>query len=231
MSTSGDTTFNLQSSEIVAKAFSILGVGSEGENLSARQLEDGKDSLNLLVKTWGARPHLWTRTERSVTLVQGQAAYTLTPRAMRVLEVRRKVTASGYETPLGEWSRDEYISQPNKLVESIPVSFYFDPQTTASTLYIWPTPSAATATDMTLKLTYLRRMDDFDNTNDDADLPQEWLQALVWNLANDLEPEYPVNDPRLAAKIENRAAMLLGQLSAWDDEPASLYVQPDRLWR
>ena len=35
MGTSGDTTFNLQSSEIVAKAFSILGVGSEGENLSA----------------------------------------------------------------------------------------------------------------------------------------------------------------------------------------------------
>ena len=104
------------------------------------------------------------------------------------------------ETPLGEWSRDEYISQPNKLVEPIPVSFYFDPQTTASTLYIWPTPSAATATDMTLKLTYLRRMDDFDNTNDDADLPQEWLQALVWNLANDLEPEYPVNDPALPRK-------------------------------
>ena len=228
MTTSGSIDFNLTATQIISKAFSILGVAAEGESLSTRQYDDGLASLNLLIKTWGARPHLWTMTERSVALVEGQAAYTLTPKPMRVIEARRKVTSSGFETPLSEWSRDEYMAQPNKEAESIPVAFYYNPQTTSGTLYIWPTPSSATAADMTVKLTYLRRMDDMDSASNDADLPQEWLQPLVWNLANDLEPEYPVNDPRLAAKIEQRARQLLADLSSWDDEPASLFIQPDR---
>jgi hypothetical protein len=56
-------------------------------------------------------------------------------------------------------------------------------------------------------------------SNDDLDMPQEWLQAIVWNLANDLETEYPVNDARLATKIERKAGILLGQLSGWDKSP------------
>lgn len=227
MATSGSVDFNLTANEIVVKAFALLGKYSEGKTLSARQTSDGMQSLNLLIKTWGAQEHLWARTERSVTLIASTASYALTPKPGRVLSVRRKVTASGYETPLREMSRQEYFDTPNKATDSIPVGFYYDPQTTAGTLYLWPRPSTTTAAAMTLQLTYLRRMDDMDASNNDADLPQEWLQALIWNLANDLEVEYPVNDNRLAIKIENKASTLYGALSGWDEEPASTFLQPE----
>lgn len=227
MTVSGSVDFNLTTSQIVEKAFHVLGVGSEGEDLSARQYEDGRLSLNLMLKTWGTKEHLWLRTERSVTLVAGQATYTLTPKPMRVDDVRRQVTASGIETPLNEWARSTYLEQPNKTVQSIPTSYYYDPQSTTGILYVWPTPSTSTAAAMTLQLTYLRRISDMDSSNNDADLPQEWLEAIVWNLASSLMTEYPVNDNAVAKKIEYKAADLMANLESFDTEPASLYLQPE----
>lgn len=228
MATSGSTDFTLSNNEIVAKAFNILGVGSEGEPISARMYEDGTLSLNLLIKTWGAQAHLWTMTEGSLALVASQASYSVTaPKPMRILSMRRLVTASGIETPLMELSRQEYFDLPNKTIESIPTSFYYDPRTTSGTIYLWPTASTATAADMSLRLTYLRKMEDMDSTADEADLPQEWLQALIWNLALDLMTEYPVRDPALAKLIIGRATKLYDDLKGWDEEPASIFIQPD----
>jgi len=227
MATSGSTDFTLTSAQIIEKAFQILGVGQEGEALTARMSADGMLSLNLLLKTWGAKPYLWIKSEQSITLTQGTTNYTTSPRAMRVLSVRRKTTSSGIGVPLNELSRSDYYNQPNKTVESVPTAFYFDPQLSTGKLYVWPTASSATASAQTLSVTYLRRIEDIDASNNEADLPQEWLQTLIWNLANELEPEYPVTDSRLAIKIEAKAARLLADLSVWDNEPASVDLQPD----
>lgn len=234
MATSGSTDFTLSNNEIVAKAFNILGVGSEGEPITARMYQDGTLSLNLLLKTWGAQAHLWTLTEGSVTLVASQADYALATlfsvKPMRVLSVRRRVTASSIDTPLMEMSRQEYYDQPNKTIASVPTSFYYDPQRATGALSIWPTPSTATAADQTLKVTYLRRMEDMDGSSDEADVPQEWLQALIWNLALDLMTEYPVNDATLAKLIIGRATKLYDDLKGFDEEPASIFLQPDVRW-
>lgn len=227
MTTSGSTNFAMTGNQIIEKAFFVLGVGSIGESLTARHYEDGRLSLNLMVKSWATSEHLWLRVERSLSLVAGQAAYTLNPRPMRVIEARRKVSASGIETPLTEWARSRYTEQTNKSVASIPTAFYYDPQVNNGTLYLWPTPSAATAAAMTVMLTYWRTIEDFDASTNTPDLPQEWLEALVWNLADSLLTEYPVNDGAIRSKIERKAAMLKAQLESFDTEPASLYLQPD----
>jgi hypothetical protein len=73
-------------------------------------------------------------------------------------------------------------------------------------LYVWPAPNADAADEYSLITTYLRRIDDMLASNDDLDMPQEWLDPVIWLLADDLETEYPVNDPRLALKIERKAA-------------------------
>lgn len=229
MATSGSTDFNLVTNEIIDEAFDICGIGSEGEAISADQYARAKRSLNLIVKAWGTQEHLWLRTERSVTLVASTASYALTPKPMRVLEVRRRVTADNIDTPLTEWSRAEYFEQPNKNIDSVPVAFFYDPQSTTGTLYVWPRPSTATATDMTLRLTYLRRIEDFDGSGDDADLPQEWLRALSYSLAEELALKYGVA-PATRREIADRAALARAEINAWDTEPASVYLQPDSRW-
>lgn len=233
MATSGSTDFGLVTNTIIEKAYNRLGVGSEGEALTARMYEDGRSSLNLMVKAWGASGHLWLKTEASVTLVASQGSYDLTTlftkKPLRVLSVRRRLTSSTQDTPLWELSREEYDELPNKTSEGVPVQFYYDPQRSTGTLYVWPEPSTAVAAANTLRVSYLRPIEDFDASNDDPDLPQEWLNALIWNLADELEPEYPCNNPRLAGKIADKAAESKALIEAWDTEPASLYLQPD--WR
>lgn len=236
MSTSGTISFNLSALQIIEKAFGRLGKGSEGESLVARMYEDGRSSLNLILKSnLGTMDHLFTRTERSVTLVADTASYVLTPKPGRVLSVRRRYTSGGHTTdiPLNELSRQEYFDTPVKTTSpSVPNSWYYDPQTTTGTLYIWPAPSAATVSaGHSLQLTYTRRIEDMIGTGDDLDMPQEWLDPVIWLLADDLETQYPVNDSRLARKIEIKAAEARALLKSWDTEPASIYMQPEyRPW-
>ena len=229
MSTSGSTNYSLTTNDIIAEAYDICGVGSEGEAISADQYARARRSLNLMVKGWGASDHLWLRTEASVTMVASQANYALATlfsvKPARVLEVRRRVTSGSTDTPLTEWSRDEYFGQPNKTTDSIPVAFYYDPQLLTGTLYVWPRPSTATATDMTLRVTYLRRIEDFDGSTDDPDLPQEWLEALSYGLADRLAIKY-LSDPIRRREIAERAGAYKARLEAWDTEPASLFLQP-----
>lgn len=229
MATSGDTTYRLVANDIIAEAFDICGIGSEGESISADMNTRAMRSLNLLAKAWSASGHLWKQTSRSVTLVAGQASYSLTPKPMRVIEVRRRVTSSLIDTPLNELARQDYLEQPNKESEATPVSFYFDPKSTTGTLYIWPTASTSVAAAMTLELTELQPIEDFDSTANDADFPNEWMQALCYGLAEQLALKYGVT-PDVRSEISARAGIYKAQLEAWDSEPASLFLQPEGRW-
>lgn len=230
MATSGSKNYNLVTNEIIDEAFDICGIGSEGESISADMYDRARRSLNLIIKTWGANPHLWTRTEASVTLVASAPSYALASlfgsKPMRVESVRRRVTASSQDTPLGEMSRQEYFDTPNKSSDDTPNSFYYDPQTTTGTLYVWPRASSTVASTMTLQVTYLRRMDDFDGSADDADVPQEWLEALCYALAEKLAIKYMISPDR-RAEITARAGLLYRELKGFDNEPASIFMQPD----
>ncbi|HKR17722.1 hypothetical protein [Rhizorhapis sp.] len=229
MATSGDTTYRLAANEIIAEAFDICGVGSEGESINADMYQRAMRSLNLLAKAWSAEGHLWKQVSRSVTLVAGQDDYTLTPKPLRVIEVRRRVTSSGIDTPLNDLARQDYLEQPNKASQATPISFYYDPRSTAGTLYLWPTASTAVAAAMTLELTEIRPIEDFDSTADDADFPNEWMQALSYGLAEQLALKYGVT-PDIRSEISARAGLYKAQLEAWDTEPASLFLQPEARW-
>lgn len=232
MTTSGVYTFTLTNDQIVTQAFGKLGVGAEGEALTPRMYEDGTTALNLLIKSWEAMDHLWTRSNYSLSPIANTAAYDLAAatggKPMRVISARRKTTLGGNEVPMQPWSRQEYLDQPNKTSSpSTPLNFYYDPQRTVGTLYLWPAPSTAVAPTITIEIDYLRRMTDQVTSNNEADVPQEWLNALIWNLALELMPQYPINDGNLAGMVIKRAQDLFADLKGFDNEPTSLYLQPD----
>lgn len=228
MSVSGSITFTMNAVQMIDKAFHRLGKASEGEAVTARMYEDGLSSLNLIVKSRiGTSDHLSLRTEGTLSLVANQASYTLSPFPLRVTSVRRR-NSSGYDVPMNLLSREEYFDIPNKTVSpSTPISYYFDPQSTSGTLYVWPAPDSNAPTEFSLLYTYLRRPDDMLQSTDSLDMPQEWIDPLIWMLADDLETEYPVNDPRLAMKVGAKAAEAKQILSNWDNEGGSIYMQPD----
>lgn len=229
MTTSGQITYEPTTTEIIEGAFNCLGVAQEGEAMTPRQYQDGLRALNQLLQGWSAIQHLWTAVEGSVTLIADTPSYVVSPRALRVLECRYRL--NGIDVPMTMFSRQEYYDQPNKTTfPSIPVNFYFDPKVATGTLYLWPCPSAQTAAQYTIHFTYVRFLDIMDASNQTLDIPQQWIEAVTWNLARKLMTQYPVNDSNLAQIVMGTAAETYAALKAWDTEPASIFLQMDDRW-
>lgn len=231
MTVSAITTVNFTLNELIAEACDLIGVGSEGEALSADIYRRGKNSMTLMILSWNAMENLWRKTLRTVTPLEDTASYVLTPKPLRVLSARRKLLTGGYETPMTEWSRQEYLDMPNKTESpSTPVNFYYDPQRDTGTLYVWPAPSTAVYPTISVIVDELRPMFQMDVSNQTLDMPQEWQETVVYNLASRLMLKYPVNDPNIGAQINARADVLFQKLKGWDEEPASIYLQVADDW-
>ncbi len=229
MSTSGVINYEPTTLEIIEGMFNLLGVAQEGEALTPRMYSDGLRALNGMIQTLSAFPHLWTAEEGSLNMVGGQPSYVVSPRALRILECRYR--QNGIDVPMTMFSRQEYFDQPNKVISpGIPVNFYFDPKVDEGTLYLWPCPSVQTAAQFTIRYTYLRFLEIQTATNQTLDIPQQWIEPIMWNGAKRLITQYPVNDPNLANMLLMQAQEYWNRLTAWDNEPASLFMQADQRW-
>lgn len=223
MATSESTDFTLTARDICTDALRMIGVVAAGREPSGAQAATAMQRLTMLLKTWGTIERLWLIEDASEPLVQGQAAYEL-PLARRVISVRRR--AAGLDTPLCSASREDYNNLPTKSAQGFPNTWFFDPQRSTRTLYIWQTPDAWNAANTTLEYTYARVIDDVDSLNDEADVPQEWLDALTYGLAKRLGPEFGVAADLNYQEVKAEADRLYGALTADSQETEPTYFQP-----
>lgn len=143
-------------------------------------------------------------------------------RPLRMFNPRRR-GADGNDVPITMISRQEYFDLPNKTNQGPPVQCYYDPQLTTGTLYAWQTPDSA---DDRLFFTCHIPLNDFDSSSDNPDVPVEWLDAMVWGLADRLIPAYGVPD-NMANRITIRAVQLYEQVKDFNVEPVSIFFQPE----
>lgn len=226
MATSGSVDFSLTATQLLTEAYRMIGVVALGDSMSTNQGTQGMTVLNLMLKSWATNPRLWLKTEGSVVLTATTQSYTVAT-ARRILSMRRRT--SSLDTPMTELAREEYFDLSNKASEGMPVNWYFDPQRAARTLYIWPVASTAIAASTTLRYTYQRVIEDIDALSNDFDLPQEWLEAITYNVAVRLARyvnQPSGSDAATFADIKEEAARLLAALEADDDETVSVFFQP-----
>jgi hypothetical protein len=140
-------------------------------------------------------------------------------RPLRILDGRRFYLNSSIDTPMIAYSRIDYREQPNKTATGTITQWFYDPQLVTGQLWLWPSPSDSTSA---FKFTWMRTLQDFVNSTDTADFPQEWMNCIVWNLAQDLAPEYDV-DPNRMKIIALRAQAAMERVMGWDKEPESIY--------
>jgi hypothetical protein len=156
----------------------------------------------------------------------GKQVYTYISAIERPLRIRnlRSKNLDGIEVPFAygtmPMSRDDYFRLPNKANLGTPLQGYYDPQLTNGVLYVWPVPSNATHR---ITFTYERTIEDFDNIADNADVPVEWLNAIKWNLAIELAPDYNITP---SAFVINKALDLKDRLLNFDRDTGSTYFSP-----
>lgn len=146
---------------------------------------------------------------------------TIANRPLRVSAGRVKID-NGNEIPMKVISRQEYFNIPIKKLKGKPTQAYYDPQLTKGQLYIWST--FETVNDFII-ITTQREIEDFNTLADTADLPQEWLEPLVWNLAARIMFDYGI-DKVTRDDISAIAAGFLEIVMAFDQEAASICFTP-----
>lgn len=231
MATSGSTNFTMTALDICKKAMLRATVLEGGEEPDAADLATVMQSLNLMIKAWETEGiYLWSNTEDTFPTVIGTAAYlfgpagTKTYRPLRITSVRY-ATSVDTDLPLIPLGRQEYFDLPSKGTAGQPTQFFYDPQRAAGTLYLWPVPDAVSA----LKYTYVRQFEDFDTNSDEADIPTEWLNALIWNLAVDICPEFGITGQSLKTAA-GFADKYKSDAVNWDQDMEGITITPDPNW-
>jgi hypothetical protein len=117
-------------------------------------------------------------------------AYTTTAgRPQKILYAYRRDT-SGIDAEVRLIGEKEYMSQSNKSSNGPPVEAWYHPTLTTGTLYVWPIDGGKSVDKLVMSCQFLP--DDFDSASDNPEFPIEWGNALIWNLAAELAPEYGI---------------------------------------
>lgn len=226
MTTSANTSWELQRNDIISAALRKIGALAKGQTADTEDITNGSQALNslaALLSTDGMQ--LWKRTERAVTLVNGQQSYTLTD-ALKVHQVVLRYSDSDTSYEIQWKSLYDFNNLPTT-EGGIPVHYTFTPNIQDGTLKIWPTPDATTAANYSLVAVIQKEFDGFFASTDTPDFPPYWTDALIYGLAARLAPEYgvPLQDRNLLLK-EAEAYKKLA--SDFGDDGGSIYFMADR---
>lgn len=113
----------------------------------------------------------------------GNTVYTYTSKStwpLHIDSVRLVDVASDIERALMPLSRGEYFDLHDKEMLNIPSSYFYSLGNKTGTFYIWPVQPDVKDY---LRITYQRVLHDLVDATDDIDLPAEWLEPIILNLA------------------------------------------------
>jgi len=192
MATSGTTTFEsgLSISDIVEESYERIGI----TGVSGHQLKSARRSLNILFQEWANRGlHYWEVANNSITLVDGQATYTMfrstadgTSDATAVYGVDDILEASyrnsNVDTPLTKISRSQYQAFSNKTSEGTPSQYFVQRFIDKITVTLYLTPGSTEAGNF-LNYYYVKRIQDAGSYSNEADVPYRFVPCMTAGLA------------------------------------------------
>jgi hypothetical protein len=93
------------------------------------------------------------------------------------------VCSSDLEIPVWRFNRDDYSNQPNKYFQGQPLNFYYERSRDIPKVITWP----VSPSDFTLFSGFLtRHLEDVLDPEDTIDVPQRWVDYIMFALANRL---------------------------------------------
>lgn len=228
MTTSSIYSYQLTRNDIIQSALRKLGVLAEGQTPSTQNYSDGMMALNTVIAQLRAvGMPLWARSEYTFTPTTG--TYTIgtsmtlnTPFPVKLLQAFR--TETNAKIPMELTSREDFNTLPTTSTGS-PIKINYQPFVNYGTISFWPTPTATNTS--TVTLVYQRPYQYFTTSTETMDFPEEWYNAIIYNLAVRLAPEWgvPLPDRQMLmqeAKMYTEDALMVGQ------EDASFFIAPQR---
>jgi hypothetical protein len=187
-----DYDFNLTRTEVIDRAYRIIGALGPGQCANGNMQEQGRIALNSMVARWQSdHIFLWKQNTYTTALLTNTASYQLVsdPEILTVDEAYIRINNNDTELEIIGW--DEYIDLPNKQNKGDPVLIAVQPGTSFVTVYTYPVIDNATGKDLFFRVT--EKLKDFDSASQSPEMRSAWLDALSYNLAYNLADEYSLS--------------------------------------
>jgi len=231
MSTSGVSSWTLQRDAIINSALRKLGVLADGVVASANQITTGAEALNSMLKLMETKGMpIWKIIDYNFTTVANQNTYNIgnglalnTPAPLKVLQALRVITPNGTNTPMDVTNHYDFNLLPITAAAGNPIKLFYQPFAQSGNIRLWPTPLD---TSNTIYMSYHAPFTDMVNSTDDLDFPPYWTDAVIYNLAWRLAPEYGASKEDRAA-IRTEAQFFEEEALSFGTEEGSLKFQPD----
>jgi hypothetical protein len=241
------STYTVTRDQIITLALGKLGVLEIGDTPDANTISNASMTLNLFIKqmsTDGLK--LWKISDIIVPLTVNKTSYILggassslmydslapttaiTDKPLKVIQgfYRNTQTTPYIDTPFMILSKQEYNTLGSKFSTGTANSIFYDPRNLNGILYVYLTPDTNAQTYLQLHLIAQMPLNDLSLSTDIPDFPNEWMNCLVWSLADELALQYgvPMNARQ---EISQRAMVYKEKLSDWDVEASSTFFSPD----
>lgn len=228
------TTFSVSRDSIISAALRKLGVLELGATPDTDTVTNSAQILNIMIKAWQSSGiKLWTINEYTLPLVASKTLYTIGPasdlvtdKPLKVIQAWMRNISSDIDTPVSILSQQEYNLLGSKTSLGMVNSLRYDSMATSGNMYLWNTPDTYTASTYQLHFSAQRPMTDISISSDIPDFPTEWMQALVWGLADELAIEYGVPGNH-RQEITAKALKYRSDLEDWDTEDTPTFFTPD----
>jgi len=191
--TSGTVIFdkNFSIDEIVEEACERIGI----QPVAGNQLRMARRSLNIMFQEWANRGlHYWQVGNNSITLVDGQATYTMyratsdgTSDANAIYGVDDVLecvyrNSSNVDTPLTKINRSTYQGLSNKTSEGVPSQYFVQRFIDKVTITLYLTPGSSEAGNY-INYYYVKRIQDVGDYTNATDVPYRFVPCMVSGLA------------------------------------------------
>ena len=231
--TSGTVIFdkNFSIDEIVEEACERIGI----QPVAGNQLRMARRSLNIMFQEWANRGlHYWQVGNNSITLVDGQATYTMyratsdgTSDATAIYGVDDVLecvyrNASNVDTPLTKINRSTYQGLSNKTAEGTPSQYFVQRFIDKVTITLYLTPGSTEAGNF-LNYYYVKRIQDVGNYTNAVDVPYRFVPCMCAGLAYYLAiKRAPQRTQELKLLYEDELQRALQE----DGSSSSTYISP-----
>lgn len=176
---------------LIKRAMQKAGILSKTETPSADESADGLSTLNAMLSSWSNDSMMiYARVRETFTLTASQYSYTIgtggdlnTSRPTFLLDAY--ITQATTDLPVEIITDEVYDTIPVKTTLGIPYFLNYNNDYPLAKILLYPAPS----TNYSLTILSEKVLSSFSLT-DTIDLPPGWEQALIYNLAVLLAPEY-----------------------------------------
>jgi hypothetical protein len=184
-------------SDILTEAFLDLGLISPGQTITSEEQTDAFLRLNQMLKSWSnEHVSVFTESHSSYALVAGTSAYTIGTGGTFVTSARpvkicgASAVSGAFRVPVKVMSFEDFhaeIDDSRGITSILPQAMARDNSFPSINLKVFPTPATSPGN---LEIDYWTELTAFATVGDTVTLPPGFEDALHYNLATRLYPQY-----------------------------------------